>query len=199
MKNSTVVIWTLVICFILFGAFLWYDHQVDKKLAEQMEQKIDDVLAQNAASLKGALDSFNKIIAQKDEKISSLEVENTALHKKEGLLIAQASQQEEAVKPILEQYPEVAKLVSTLKETIATVQAENKNLREQLALTQEKFAEALKTQSELLEQNAKLTTALEDIRKDVHDALSITKREKTFGFVKDGIITGLLVYAAVTK
>jgi chromosome segregation ATPase len=182
-----------------FGFYLKWNHDQTVKLAKQMEQKIDGVLASNEATLQGALNSFNTVIAQKNEKIAALEVENITLQEKEKTLLARAVEQEAAVQPILEQFPEVAKLVFTLKETIATVQTENANLRIQLTLTQDKYMEANKTIVVLRDQNVKLTMALEEVRADVHKALSINKGASTGWKIMDLVFKGVVTYVAVFK
>jgi len=201
--KSNKLLWTILVtvlvCFMCFGFYLKWNHDQTVKLAKQMEQKIDGVLASNEATLQGALNSFNTVIAQKNEKIAALEVENITLQEKEKTLLARAVEQEAAVQPILEQFPEVAKLVFTLKETIATVQTENANLRIQLTLTQDKYMEANKTIVVLRDQNVKLTMALEEVRADVHKALSINKGASTGWKIMDLVFKGVVTYVAVFK
>jgi chromosome segregation ATPase len=192
--KSDKAFWVFLICVILFIGYLYYDKQMDKRLAKQMTEKIDELVENNDAITNGALDSYNFIMAQKDEQIAQLVVENTDLHKKTNQLLASADAQEAAVKPILEQYPEVAKLVFTLRETIASVQAENVNLQAQLTATQEKLSASQLLSETLLKQNADLSNGLQDIRKDLARALGISKKKELVGYIKDGIIVALLVF-----
>lgn len=177
MKIKT-VFWTLIICALAFGGYQWYAHAQAVKLAKATEQKIDAALEQNTAILNGALDSFNTVIAQKDEKIKQLELADAEHVRREKQLLSQAAEQEANVKPILEQYPEVAALVFPLKETVAEVQADRDNLRGQVVEWHGKYDEAMilvgTYQSEILN----LRTTLTDVRADLHKALSITGKKQ---------------------
>jgi len=187
----------LGLCVVGFIGYLVYQHKEDVRRAKEQVDIIDSLLYKHQAAFQGAQDSYNTVIANKDEELKAQQILIDDSKKREKDLLLLAKQQAGAAQGMIDQFPEVKAYVTTLLLTIEEKDKHIGALEAQVVALEVEVSSSKIFIKELIRENVKKDEALRSLRTDISKILRIERGHHLVSALKDIGVAGLGAYLLI--